>query len=75
MAEELNLKRETVRKILTEDLGTRKISAKVVSRILSDEQKQREFLANKPVIELDHPPFSPDLAPGDFWLFLELKIA
>jgi plasmid maintenance system antidote protein VapI len=41
MAEELNLNRETVRKILTDDLGMRKISAKMVPRILSDEQKQR----------------------------------
>jgi hypothetical protein len=30
MAEELNLDRETVRKILTEDLGMRKVSAKMV---------------------------------------------
>jgi ribosome maturation factor RimP len=39
-AEELNLARETVRKILTEDLGMGKVSAKMVSRILSDDQKQ-----------------------------------
>jgi hypothetical protein len=31
MAEELYLDRETVRKILTEDLGMRKVSAKMVS--------------------------------------------
>jgi hypothetical protein len=41
MAEELNLDRETVRKILTEDLEMRKVSAKMVPRILSDDQKQR----------------------------------
>ncbi|GFG36981.1 hypothetical protein Cfor_05402 [Coptotermes formosanus] len=39
-AEELHLNRETVRNILTDDLGMRKISAKMVPRILSDEQKQ-----------------------------------
>jgi hypothetical protein len=39
MAEELNLNRETVRKILTDDLGTSKFSAKMLPRILSDEQK------------------------------------
>ena len=39
MAEELNLNREMVRKILTDDLGTRKFSAKMLPRILSDEQK------------------------------------
>jgi hypothetical protein len=34
MAEELNLNRETVRKILTDDLGMRQISAKMAPRIL-----------------------------------------
>jgi mRNA-degrading endonuclease RelE of RelBE toxin-antitoxin system len=43
MAEELNLDRETVRKILTEDLGMRNISAKMVPRVLSDNQKQRQL--------------------------------
>jgi hypothetical protein len=42
MAEELNLGRETVRKILNEDLGMRKVSAKMVLRILSDDQKQQQ---------------------------------
>lgn len=41
MADKLHLSRETVRKILTEDLLMRKISAKMVSKILTDEQKER----------------------------------
>jgi hypothetical protein len=36
MAEELNLNRETRRKILVDYLGTRNISAKMVSRLLSN---------------------------------------
>jgi hypothetical protein len=36
MAEELNLNRDRVTKILTDDLGMRKISAKIVPRLLSD---------------------------------------
>jgi hypothetical protein len=40
MAEELNLDRETVWKILTEYLGMRQVSAKMVPQILSDDQKQ-----------------------------------
>jgi ribosome maturation factor RimP len=43
MAVELNLDRETVRKILSEDLGMRKVSAKMVARILSDDQKQQRL--------------------------------
>jgi histone-lysine N-methyltransferase SETMAR len=35
----------------------------------------REFLAKKLLIKLDHPPYSPDLAPWYFWLFPKLKTA
>jgi transposase len=40
IAEELNMNRETGRQIITEDLGMRKISSKMVPRILTDYQKQ-----------------------------------
>jgi histone-lysine N-methyltransferase SETMAR len=35
----------------------------------------REFLANKSIMKLDHPPYSPYLARCDFWLFPKLKTA
>jgi hypothetical protein len=41
IAEELNMTRETVQQIVKEDLGMRKISAKMVPPILTHEQKQR----------------------------------
>jgi hypothetical protein len=34
-----------------------------------------EFLAKKSIMELDHPLYSPDLAPCDFLLFPKLKTA
>ena len=40
IAEELNMNRETVQQIVKEDLGMRKISAKMVPRILAHDQKQ-----------------------------------
>jgi hypothetical protein len=40
IAEKLNLNRETVRQIITKDLGMRTISAKMMPRILTDDQKQ-----------------------------------
>ena len=43
IAEELNMNRETVRQSVKEDLGMRKISAKIVPRILSHAQKQRRL--------------------------------
>ena len=34
-----------------------------------------DFLAGKSVQMLEHPPYSPDLAPADFWFFPRVKIA
>ena len=43
IAEELNMNRETVRQIVKEDLRMRNISAKMVPRILTHDQKQRRL--------------------------------
>ena len=43
IVEELNMNRETVRQIVKEDLGMRKISAKMVPRILTHDQQQRRL--------------------------------
>jgi hypothetical protein len=40
---ELNMNKETVQQIVTEDLGMRKFFAKMVPRILTDKQKQRRL--------------------------------
>jgi hypothetical protein len=39
LSDELNINRETVRKILIEDLSMKKLSAKMVPKNLSEEQK------------------------------------
>ena len=41
IAEQVNIDRETVRKILSEDLDMRKVCAKMVPKELTIEQKQR----------------------------------
>jgi len=33
----------------------------------------KQFLAQKKVTVLDHPPYSPDLAPADYFLFQKVK--
>jgi len=44
IAEQVNIDRETVRKILTEDIDRRKVCAKMVPKELTEEQKQsRDF--------------------------------
>ena len=34
-----------------------------------------DFLSGKNVQMLEHPPYSPDLAPANFWFFPRVKIA
>jgi len=41
VAEEVSLDRESVRRILREELDVRKVCAKMVAKLLSDEQKER----------------------------------
>jgi hypothetical protein len=43
IAEELNMNRETVRHIVKEDLGMRRISPKMLPRIMTHEQKQHQL--------------------------------
>jgi len=45
IAEQVNIERETVRKILTEDLDIRKVCAKMVPKELTEEQNQRRVFS------------------------------
>jgi len=45
IAEQVNINRETVKKILTEDLDMRKVCAKMVPKELTEEQKQRRVFS------------------------------
>jgi hypothetical protein len=35
----------------------------------------KQFLAQKSITGMEHPPYSPDLAPNDFWLFEKINSA
>jgi len=45
-AEQVNIDRKTVRKILIEDLDMRKVCAKIVPKELSEKQKQRRVFSH-----------------------------
>ena len=45
IAEQVNIDRETVRKIFTEDLDMRKVCAKMVPKELTEEQKKRRVFS------------------------------
>jgi hypothetical protein len=48
----------------------RNVRAKMVPKELTEEHSVREFLASKQITVLEHPPYSSDLAPTDFFLFV-----
>jgi len=73
MAEKVNIARETVRKILTEDLDVRKVCEKWSQRSSPKNKSKEEFLAIKQITVLEHPAYSPDLAPSDFFMFPKIK--
>jgi hypothetical protein len=77
MAEEVGLPKMDVHRIITEDLYMRKIAD---TWILHHDNAPshtsitvREFLAQNKITTLPHPPYSPDLAPCDFFLFPKLN--
>jgi len=51
IAEQVNIDRETVRKILTEDLDTRKVCVKMVPEELTEEQKQTSVTICQDLLE------------------------
>nr|CAH7718685.1 unnamed protein product [Callosobruchus chinensis] len=65
LEDELGINKETIRQMLHEDLGMRKLCAKMVPKVLTVEQKELRLSIS--------PPYSPDLAPSDFYLFPQLK--
>ena len=72
MAAELDMNHTTVHKIVTEQLGMRKICAKLVPRVLSDEQKQRRVECCQEMLNLmnSEPDFEDDVITGDeSWVF------
>jgi len=77
IAEEVRLPKMDVHQFITEDLHMRKICAKLVLKNLSDVRRTsiavRQFLAKNNITVLPHPPYSPDLATCNFFLFLKLK--
>jgi hypothetical protein len=80
IARELNMNKETVRQILTEDLGIIKIpqiwcfeSWQMTRNNVGFTLRVCEVLAKKYITKMDHPPYSPNLAPCEFWLFSKLK--
>jgi predicted transcriptional regulator len=71
IAEELNVDKETVRQILTENLKTKKVCAKMVPKNLSEDQKlNREEMCQNVLEKTEDPDFLNSVVTCDeTWLF------
>ncbi|XP_071649994.1 protein GVQW3-like [Temnothorax longispinosus] len=66
LAEDLNIAYGSVQDILVNDLGFRRVAAKLVPKDLN-------FLQKRDRVDIAKPSNSPDLAPCDFFLFNRIK--
>ncbi|GBP21890.1 Mariner Mos1 transposase [Eumeta japonica] len=89
IAEELQISKERVGEIIHEHMNMRKSAREAVvqsdveviarSAVLQDNASvhtarvSRQALKDTGFSEIDHPPYSPDLAPSDYFLFSNLK--
>jgi len=67
MAEQVNIDTETVRRILLKILTWGRCVQKWSQRRSPKNKSKEEFLATKQITVLEHPAYSPDLAPSDFF--------
>ena len=78
LAEKLNSSYCTIYTILT-DIWVKNRYVHVFSTSVkcttSQDQRVNEFLMKKQICVIDHPPYSPDLSPCDYFLFPKLKTA
>ena len=69
IAEQVNIDRETVRKILTEDLDMRKVCAKMVPKLLTEEQNQRRVTICQDLWERQDDIFSCVITGDETWVY------
>ena len=75
VAENLNISIGSCHSIFSNDLGMRRVAVKFVPKLLNFDQKQHRIniaIFDQKLMMLQ-PPYSPDLAPCDFFLFPKLK--
>ena len=77
LAEELNTNKNTIWRILTKDLGKRKVCARFISHQLNappnKTKKVNEFFMEKQISLINHPQYLPDISPCDYFLFPKVK--
>ena len=73
VAEEVGIYKSSCHLILTNKLQMRCVATKFMLHLLTDAHPIRGFLTKHETTVVPLPPYSPDLAPADFFLFPKLK--
>ena len=83
MESELGISAASIYRILTENLGYIKVCAKFVPHKTTKTTRKRPqnstfktgYLTKNRIVTINHSPYSPDMAPCDFYLFAKLHLA
>ncbi|XP_055326361.1 protein GVQW3-like [Sitodiplosis mosellana] len=73
LADDIGISKGSVNTILKDVLGLKRVKSRLVPKTLNFLCQKREFFAKNSTHIVPQPPYSPDLAPCDFWLFSKLK--
>ena len=73
VADDVGISIGSCHKIFSNVLGMKRVAVKFVPKLLNFEQKQRRMEVAQESLTKPQPPYSPDMAPSDFFLFPKIK--
>ena len=73
VADDVSISISSCHEIFSNVLGMKRVAAKFVPKLLNFEQKQRRMEVAQESLTMSQPPYSPDMAPCDFFLFPKIK--
>ena len=74
IAAELSVSHQSIRTILNDCSGMKRVAARLVLKDLNFFQKLNRVKAENSTNNIKQPPYSPDMAPTDIFLFQKLKL-
>ena len=73
VADDVDISIGLCHEIFSNVLGMKRVAAKFVLKLLNFEQKQRRVEVAQESLTMPQPPYSPEMAPCDFFLFPKIK--
>ena len=73
VADDVGISIGSCHEIFSNVLGMKRVAAKFVPKLLNFKQKQRRMEVSQESLTMPQPPYSPNMAPCDFFLFQKIK--